>query len=136
MTSPESQKTRSTRQSQDPKFGMNLDTSIATTELLSSQTIQAVKVLGKRVRAEESSIISVEPKLQKLKVTHGYHDPKNKNFVPKYISDRIPIPMTILGKICNEYLDNIDRDIIKGDLIFVQNPMNVKFHRIPILPIP
>jgi len=132
MESAGSSPTIETRQSQDPTFGLNLDNSQNTEELLSSPMVVACQTLGKRVRADESET-SVAPRLQKLKLNHEYHDPNYWNFVPKYISDRIPLPFEILGNIVNKYLDLVDRKIITGECIFVENPNCVNLNRVEII---
>nr|UOF80446.1 hypothetical protein [Cressdnaviricota sp.] len=48
----------------------------------------------------------------------GYSTP-NPKFIPKYISDRIPIPMPILSDICNNYLNTFDKRVIKGEFILI-----------------
>jgi len=132
MDSTPSDQTTETRQSQDPRFGLDLETSQNTEELLSSPMVVACQTLGKRTRADMSDS-SVAPKLQKLKLNHEYHDPNYFLFVPKYISDRIPLPFEILGNIVNKYLDLVDRKIITGECIFVENPNCVNLNRVEII---
>lgn len=82
----------------------------------------------KRARADLSDIsISPIKPLKKLCITHNWNEKfigtdaagyaiQNPNFVPKYLCERLPIPMPILNRIYNKHLTVYDREVIEGDM--------------------
>jgi len=88
----------------------------------SSEISEGRTTLGKRGRDLCSDSLSVSKEVKHMKLSHEqYHVYGTPYFVPKYIADRIPIPMELLSSLFNTYLDDFDKEIIGGQLKYIDS---------------
>jgi len=100
------------------------------TEPITFSSEQRITALGKRSRLNEP--LSLERNMKQLRVETLWHHKfilnqqtmmmeENQHFIPKYIADRIPIPMKDLDIIYNQMIQPVERGVLQGEFVWIDN---------------